>query len=133
MAACYERHDKDKRTVSMERHEIVSHDQWLEAREALLQKEKDFTRLRDELSREIRALPWERVEKDYIFDGPKGPVSLTALFGGKSQLMVYHFMFGADWEEGCRSCSLLADHFNPLIGHLRQRDLAMVAVARALG
>jgi predicted dithiol-disulfide oxidoreductase (DUF899 family) len=110
---------------------IVSHGEWIEARKALLQEEKEFTRARDALSRERQQLPWERVEKDYAFDGPRGKESLSNLFGGQSQLIVYHFMFGPDWEEGCKSCSFLADHFNPAIVHLRARDVAMVAVSRA--
>lgn len=110
---------------------VVSHEAWLKAREALLEKEKAFTRLRDELGRETRALPWERVEKDYRFAGPDGALDLGALFAGMNQLIVYHFMLGPGWAEGCKACSLLADHFDPLVVHLRQRDVAFAAVSRA--
>ena len=111
--------------------EIVSHDDWIEARKRLLEKEKDFTRLRDELSRERRGLPWERVVKNHVFDGPNGKESLSDLFDGRSQLIIYHFMYGPDWEAGCKTCSFLADHFNPAIIHLNQRDVSMVAISRA--
>lgn len=110
---------------------VVSHDEWVEARKELLTREKEFTRLRDELSRQRRELPWERVDTDYEFDGPEGTVRLSELFDGRSQLIVYHFMYGPDWETGCKSCSFLADHFNPAIVHLNQRDVSMVAVSRA--
>jgi len=112
-------------------HEVVSHEDWVAARKELLAREKEFTRLRDELARERRALPWERIEKDYVFKGSDGQVTLTDLFDGRSQLIVYHFMYGPDWEAGCKSCSLLADHFDPAVVHLRQRDVNMVAVSRA--
>lgn len=115
----------------MQNHSIVSHDQWLAARREHLAKEKEFTRLRDELSAERRALPWERVEKEYIFDGPQGKQSLADLFGDKRQLIVYHFMFGPDWEEGCPSCSFWADNFNGIGVHLAHRDTALVAISRA--
>ncbi|WP_138378947.1 DUF899 domain-containing protein [Luteithermobacter gelatinilyticus] len=110
---------------------VVSHEEWVKARKDFLVKEKEFTRLRDELSRERRALPWEKVDKTYLFDGPDGRESLADLFAGRSQLIVYHFMYGPGWEEGCKSCSFLADHFNPAIIHLNQRDVSMVAVSRA--
>lgn len=109
----------------------VSHLEWVEARKALLEKEKKFTSARDALSAEIRNLPREKVEKDYFFDSPDGPESLGDLFDGNNQLIVYHFMYDPVWEEGCKSCSLIADHFDPLIVHLRERDVAMVAVGRA--
>ncbi len=112
-------------------HPSVSRDEWVSARKALLAKEKEFTRLRDELSRARRVLPWEKVEKDYIFDGPAGKESLADLFGDKSQLLLDHFMFGVDWEEGCPNCSLMADHIDPAVVHLNQRDVAFVAVSRA--
>jgi predicted dithiol-disulfide oxidoreductase (DUF899 family) len=111
--------------------QVVSQDQWLAARKQLLKKEKEFTRLRDELSRERRKLPWERVEKQYAFQGPKGKETLAELFDGRSQLIVYHFMLGPGWKEGCPSCSFLADHFNPSVVHLAQRDVTFVAVSRA--
>jgi predicted dithiol-disulfide oxidoreductase (DUF899 family) len=115
----------------MEPHKIVSHDEWLTARRAHLADEKAFTRARDPLSRKRRELPWENVEKNYVFDGPDGKETLADLFGGKSQLIVYHFMLGPDWEEGCPSCSLLADHFDGAVIHLAQRDVAFVVVSRA--
>ncbi len=115
----------------MEPHKVVSHDEWLAARKAHLADEKAFTRARDALSRKRRELPWEKVEKNYVFDGPDGKQTLADLFGGKSQLIVYHFMLGPDWEEGCPSCSLLADHFDGAVVHLAQRDVAFVVVSRA--
>ena len=110
---------------------VVSKAEWLEARIALLIREKEFTRLRDEMSRERRELPWEKVEKQYTFQGPKGKESLAELFDGRSQLIVYHFMFGPGWKEGCPSCSFLADHFNPATVHLAQRDVTFLAISRA--
>jgi predicted dithiol-disulfide oxidoreductase (DUF899 family) len=110
---------------------IVGHEEWLRARTAFLAKEKEFTRLRDELARERRELPWERVEKEYVFDAPECRVTLTDLFDGKSQLIVYHFMFGPDYEEGCPSCSFWADNFAGVGVHLAARDTALVAVSRA--
>jgi predicted dithiol-disulfide oxidoreductase (DUF899 family) len=114
-------------------HTIVGHDEWLEARRTLLLKEKEFTRLRDELSRERRRLPWERVEKEYVFDGPDGKETIAELFDGRSQLVVYHFMFDPDdeWDEACKHCSFWADNFDPIIVHLNARDVTMVAVSRA--
>src|SRR3984957_4460354 len=96
-------------TRKIENPKVTSSAQWVAARKQLLTKEKEFTRLRDEISRQRRELPWERVEKRYVFDGPGGKETLAELFEGRSQLIVYHFMFGADWAEGCQSCSLLAD------------------------
>jgi len=115
----------------MEPHRIVSHDEWIAARKAHLAEEKAFTRARDALSRKRRELPWEKVEKNYAFEGPNGKETLADLFGGKGQLIVYHFMLGPDWEEGCPSCSLLADHFDGSVIHLAQRDVAFVVVSRA--
>ena len=112
-------------------HKIVSHQEWVEARKDFLAREKEFNRMRDELSAARRELPWERVEKDYVFDGPDGKASLAELFDGRSQLIVYHFMFGPDWPEGCPSCSLLADHYEPAGVHLRQRDVTMVTISKA--
>jgi predicted dithiol-disulfide oxidoreductase (DUF899 family) len=109
----------------------VGHDAWLAARTALLEKEKELTRLRDALSRERRALPWEAVEKPYTFDGPDGPETLADLFAGRSQLIVYHFMFPPEWDEGCPHCSFWADNFDPVVVHLRARDVTLVAVSRA--
>ena len=115
----------------MTEHTIVSHEAWIEARKQFLIKEKEFTRLRDELSRERRALPWERIEKEYRFETPGGTQSLVELFAGRSQLMVYHFMLGPDWEEGCKSCSFWADNYNNIPIHLNHRDVTFVAVSRA--
>src|SRR4029453_8709888 len=115
----------------MESHRIVSHEQWIAARMALLAKEKEFTRARDQLSQERRELPWVRVDKPYMFDGPDGKVTLGDLFAGRSQLIVYHFMFAPDWEEGCKSCSFWADNFNGISIHLNHRDVTFTAVSRA--
>jgi predicted dithiol-disulfide oxidoreductase (DUF899 family) len=115
----------------MKDHAVVSHEKWLAARTAFLAREKEFTRLRDELSRERRELPWEAVEKEYVFEGPKGKETLGQLFDGRSQLIVYHFMFDPSWEAGCPHCSFWADNFNPVIVHLNQRDTTMIAVSRA--
>src|SRR5262249_54551030 len=117
--------------ATMIHHPVVSQDEWLAARIPLLSKEKEFTRLRDELSRQRRALPWVRVEKPYVFDGPDGKLTLAELFSGRSQLIVYHFMFGPGWEEGCKSCSFLADHFDGSVVHLAHRDVTLIAVSRA--
>lgn len=115
----------------MQDHRVVSREEWLAARREHLAKEKEFTRLRDRLSRERRELPWVKVEKEYIFDGPNGKESLSDLFGNRSQLIIYHFMFGPDWEEGCPSCSFWADNFNGIVIHLNHRDINLVAVSRA--
>ena len=115
----------------MNDHRIVSMDEWRVARERLLLKEKELTRARDQLSEERRALPWVRVDKSYVFQGPEGQVTLTDLFEGRSQLIVYHFMFAPDWERGCKSCSFWADNFNGIIPHLKQRDVSFAAVSRA--
>ena len=110
---------------------VVPQAEWLAARKKLLAKEKEFTRLRDELSRQRREMPWEKVEKQYVFDGPNGKVTLADLFDGRSQLIVYHFMFGPGWKEGCPSCSFIADNFDGMRTHLVQRDAAFAAVSRA--
>jgi predicted dithiol-disulfide oxidoreductase (DUF899 family) len=115
----------------MQTHRIVSPEEWTKARKAFLAKEKEFTRARDRLSAERRALPWVKVDKAYVFDTPTGKKTLAELFDGRSQLIVYHFMLGPDWEEGCQSCSYLADHFDGASIHLAQRDVAFVAVSRA--
>jgi predicted dithiol-disulfide oxidoreductase (DUF899 family) len=115
----------------MQPHKIVSQEEWLVARKAHLAKEKELTRLRDQLSTERRDLPWVKVEKRYVFDGPDGQETLADLFGGRSQLLVYHFMFGPDWEQGCPSCSYLADHIDGANLHLPQRDVTLLAVSRA--
>ncbi|HSR91453.1 MAG TPA: DUF899 family protein, partial [Gemmatimonadales bacterium] len=113
-------------------HPVVSHEEWLAARRALLEREKELTRQGDEVSRLVRALPWEAVTKEYQFDGPHGRQSLSDLFAGRSQLVVYHFMFHPDDKAGCPHCSLRADGFNGIIAHLNQRDVTMVVVSRAL-
>jgi predicted dithiol-disulfide oxidoreductase (DUF899 family) len=113
------------------RNKVVSHEDWLKARLELLAAEKEFTRQRDALTRRRMALPWERVERSYQFEGPSGAVSLADLFDGRSQLIVYHFMFGPDWEEGCKSCSFWADNFNGIPIHLNHRDVTFTAVSRA--
>ena len=112
-------------------HPVVSKEQWISARKALLAREKELTRLRDDLARERRALPWMRVEKNYVFDTPQGQRTLADLFEGQRQLMVQHFMFTPGKEQGCRSCSFMADHTDGALPHLAQRDLAFVAVSRA--
>lgn len=117
--------------TELNKHKVVSQNDWIEARRQLLTQEKEFTRLRDQLSRQRRELPWVKVEKDYVFDGPAGKRSLAELFEGRSQLVVYHFMFAPDWEEGCPSCSFWADNFNPIGIHLNHRDVTMIAISRA--
>jgi predicted dithiol-disulfide oxidoreductase (DUF899 family) len=112
-------------------HTVVPHAEWVAARKKLLEKEKEFSRLRDELTQLRQDLPWEKVEKEYTFDGPHGSETLAGLFGDKSQLIVYHFMFDPEWTEGCKSCSFIADHYNPDIVHLEHRDVAMVTISRA--
>ena len=112
-------------------HPVVPSDQWVAQRKALLAREKELTRLRDQIARERRALPWERVEKDYIFDTPGGPRSLAGLFEGRRQLLVQHFMFVPGWEQGCPSCSFMADHADGMTVHLAHRDVTFVAVSRA--
>jgi predicted dithiol-disulfide oxidoreductase (DUF899 family) len=115
----------------MEPHRIVSRREWIEARKAHLAHEKEFTRARDRLSEERRALPWVKVDKAYLFDSPEGKQTLADLFKGKSQLVVQHFMFAPDWNEGCKSCSFWADGFERMIPHLAARDTTLVAVSRA--
>jgi predicted dithiol-disulfide oxidoreductase (DUF899 family) len=117
--------------LHMPQHKIVSQREWTAERKALLAKEKEFTGARDRLSAERRELPWVKVEKPYVFDTPAGQKTLAELFDGKSQLIVYHFMLGPGWVEGCPSCSFLADHFDGAIVHLSQRDVAFVVVSRA--
>ncbi len=113
----------------MKDHKVVSRDEWLEARIAFLAKEKEFTRLRDELTRERQKLPWVRIEKEYEFRGAGGKETLADLFGGRRQLLIYHFMFGPDWEEGCPSCSFWADNYNGIDIHLAHRDISLVAIS----
>jgi len=118
-------------TEGLEDHKIVSKDDWIEARKALLKKEKEFTILRDQLSQQRRKLPWVAVNKEYVFQGPNGKETLAELFDGKSQLIVYHFMFDPSWEAASLHCSFWADSFNGIIVHLNQRDVTMIAVSRA--
>lgn len=117
--------------TELEAPKVTTHAEWLAARMAFLTKEKEFTRLRDELSRQRRELPWEKVEKQYVFDGLKGKETLADLFDGRSQLIVYHFMFVPGWQEGCPGCSHLADHFDGPTMHLANRDTTLVAISRA--
>jgi predicted dithiol-disulfide oxidoreductase (DUF899 family) len=115
----------------MNDHPVVSHAAWLEARTAFLAREKAFTKARDELNRLRRELPWERVEKPYTFEGAAGTKTLAELFAGRRQLVVYHFMFLPEWDDGCPHCSFWADNFDPIIVHLNQRDITMVAISHA--
>ena len=112
-------------------HAVVSGDRWIAERKKLLAREKELTRLRDQIARERRALPWERVEKDYVFDAPEGRRTLADLFDGRRQLLVQHFMLGPDWGQGCPSCSFMADHTDGMNVHLAHRDITLVAISRA--
>jgi predicted dithiol-disulfide oxidoreductase (DUF899 family) len=112
-------------------HRIVSRDEWLAARKAHLAREKELTRIQDQVSAERRELPWVRIEKDYLFEGPDGKETLADLFGRHSQLIVYHFMFGPGWKEGCGGCSFLADHIDGANLHLAHHDVSLVVVSRA--
>jgi predicted dithiol-disulfide oxidoreductase (DUF899 family) len=118
-------------TSTIENPKIVSRDEWLEARKKLLAREKRLTRERDALAAERRQLPWVKVEKNYVFDSPAGKKTLADLFDGRSQLIVYHFMFGPEWNEGCPSCSFNMDHTDGALVHLAQRDVSFAAVSRA--
>ena len=115
----------------MRSHPVVSQEQWIPARKALLAKEKEFTHLRDRINAERLALPWVKVEKNYVFDTPKGKRNLSDLFDGRSQLIVYHFMLGPGWGEGCPGCSFLSDHFDGALPHLEHHDVTLTAVSRA--
>lgn len=110
--------------------QVASHADWLAARRELLAKEKEFSKLRDELSAARRELPWEKIGKEYVFQGPDGGETLAELFDGRGQLIVYHFMFGPDWEEGCKACSYLTDHLGPTLAHLNNRDVTLIVVSR---
>jgi predicted dithiol-disulfide oxidoreductase (DUF899 family) len=122
----------EPRTIASEANpKVVSEAEWLVARRDLLTREKDLTRLRDEVSRHRRELPWIKVEKGYVFNGPEGKETLADLFAARSQLIVYHFMLGPGWKEGCKSCSYLADHFDGANWHLPHRDVTFVVVSRA--
>ncbi|RJF96499.1 DUF899 domain-containing protein [Noviherbaspirillum cavernae] len=117
--------------VSAVNHPVVSSERWVSERKALLAREKELMRLHDQIARERRALPWERVEKDYVFDAPEGRRTLSDLFEGRRQLLVQHFMFGPGWEQGCPSCSFMADHTDGMNVHLEHRDITLVAISRA--
>jgi predicted dithiol-disulfide oxidoreductase (DUF899 family) len=120
-----------KTRTGTQEHSVVSRKEWIAARQAFLAKEKEFTRQRDQINQQRRGLPWVKIEKNYTFEGPKGKATLADLFDGRSQLIVYHFMFGPEWGEGCAHCSFWADSYegNPI--HLAQRDTTFVAVSRA--
>src|SRR5438876_10635312 len=118
-------------TATVQGPKIVSQEEWLAARKELLAKEKKLTRQRDAIAAERRQLPWVRVEKNYVFDSPNGKKTLADLFDGRSQLIVYHFMFGPEWQEGCLSCSCNMDHTDGALVHLAQRDVSFAAVSRA--
>jgi predicted dithiol-disulfide oxidoreductase (DUF899 family) len=118
-------------TTNIEHPRVVSQDEWLTARKELLAKEKQLTRQRDALNAERRELPWVKVDKIYVFEGPNGNETLADLFEGRGQLIVYHFMFGPEWNEGCPSCSFNMDHTDGALLHLAQRDVTFVAISRA--
>ncbi|WP_211474833.1 DUF899 domain-containing protein [Collimonas humicola] len=118
-------------TSEISNHPVVSSERWLSERKTLLAREKELMRLHDQVARERRALPWERVEKDYVFDTAEGRRTLSELFDGRRQLLVQHFMFGPGWEQGCPSCSFMADHTDGMNVHLAQRDITLVAISRA--
>jgi predicted dithiol-disulfide oxidoreductase (DUF899 family) len=118
-------------TNTIENHKIVSREEWLAARKKLLAKEKQLTRERDAIAAERRQLPWVKIENNYVFAGPGGEKTLADLFDGKSQLIIYHFMFGPDWQEACPSCSFNMDHTDGALVHLAQRDVSFAAVSRA--
>jgi predicted dithiol-disulfide oxidoreductase (DUF899 family) len=131
---------KEQHMYDILQHPVVSHEEWLAARKQLLAEEKEFTRLRDRLSQRRRDLPWEAVDKEYVFEGPNGRQTLAELFDGRSQLVVYHAMFdpataspSTTWtvDAACQSCSFWADNFNGIIVHLNHRDVTLVAVSRA--
>jgi predicted dithiol-disulfide oxidoreductase (DUF899 family) len=119
------------KTNSFENPTVVSPETWLAARRELLREEKEFTRLRDQLAARRRELPWVKMTKPYVFESSAGKVSLADLFEGRSQLIVQHFMFGPGWEEGCKSCSFMMDHFNPTVPHLKARDVSFAAISHA--
>ncbi|AMP02413.1 DUF899 domain-containing protein [Collimonas pratensis] len=119
-------------TISeIKNHPVISSERWVSARKTLLAREKELMRLHDQVARERRALPWERVDKDYVFDTAEGRRTLAELFAGRRQLLVQHFMLGPGWEQGCPSCSFMADHTDGMNVHLAQRDITLVAISRA--
>jgi len=115
----------------MEPHKVTSREEWLEARKALLKREKEMTRLRDKIAEERRALPWVKIDKEYVFNTAEGKKTLAELFGNNSQLVIYHFMMGPDWEAGCSGCSFLADHLDGANQHIKHHDVTLMAVSRA--
>src|SRR6201987_352438 len=117
--------------TDLNKHKVVSPNEWVEARKKLLIQEKEFTRVRDQVSAQRRELPWVKVETEYVFEGPNGKETLADLFEGRSQLVIYHFMFAPEWEEACPSCSFWADNFNPNVIHLNHRDVTFAAISRA--
>ena len=117
--------------AAAKQHKVVSKQEWLKTRKELLAREKKLTHDRDAIAAERRALPWVKVEKNYVFDSPSGKKTLADLFDGRSQLIIYHFMFGPDWKEGCPSCSFNMDHTDPALLHLAQRDVSFAAISRA--
>lgn len=117
--------------TSITHHPVVSRDAWLQQRKALLAHEKELTHLKDRIARERRTLPWVRVDRPYVFDTLEGERTLADLFAGRSQLVLQHFMFAPGWEQGCKSCSFMADHSDATLPHLSQRDVTLVAVSRA--
>ena len=121
----------DESSELLKTHKVVSEAEWLEARKELLAKEKEFTKLRDQMTAARMELPWVKVNKQYLFDGPDGKDSRPDLFGGNSQLIVYHFMFGPEWEEGCPGCSFLVDHLPGVLLHIEHHDVSLVVVSRA--
>ena len=122
---------KIKTVNGTENRKVVSQTEWIAARKKLLLKEKKFSKIRDQLNQQRRRLPWMKIDKEYVFDAPMGQVSLADLFRGKSQLIVYHFMFGPGWKEGCPHCSFWADHYDSVNIHLGQRDTAFAVISRA--
>ena len=118
-------------TTITDDHAVVNKDRWLAARKSLLAREKELTHLKDQIARERRALPWVQVKKDYVFDAPEGRRSLAELFDGRHQLLVQHFMLGPNWEQGCPSCSFMADHMGGMQVHLAHRDVTVLVVSRA--
>jgi predicted dithiol-disulfide oxidoreductase (DUF899 family) len=122
---------KLKTRDGVKEHKVVSAKEWVKARKQLLVKEKKFSKARDEMNRQRRALPWVKMEKEYIFHGPKGKETLADLFEGKSQLVVYHFMFGPGWGDGCPHCSFWADHYDGVTKHIDAKDISFVVISRA--
>jgi predicted dithiol-disulfide oxidoreductase (DUF899 family) len=110
---------------------VVSHKDWVKARTELLAREKEFTHAREAMARKLRELPWERVEKEYVFEGENGKVKFAELFAGWSQLIVYHFMFGPEWTEGCHGCSFTADHIDGPNLHLQHHDVTLMCISHA--